>query len=103
MFRVIGDVIECDGKPFAVVTAPLSGQQLDMIDALNGIGFLTETEYGDALEEIKSDVNRVVSEALTAAKDELWLTEALTETLTERVQDQLVAFFRDQHGLDESI
>jgi len=100
MFRVIGDVIECDGKPFAVVTAPLSGQQLDAIDALNGIGFLTETEYSDTLHEIKADVNRVASEALTLVKAELWLTDELTETLVERVQESVAAFFKTTYGVD---
>jgi len=35
MFQVKGDIIEYDGKPFAVITAPLSGFRMEAVDTLN--------------------------------------------------------------------
>lgn len=35
MLTIVGDVIEYDGKPFAIITAPLSGFRMDAIDWLN--------------------------------------------------------------------
>lgn len=100
MFRVIGDVLEYDGKPFAVVTMPLSGQQITAIEALEGIGFISEVEYGELLHDMKKDVNRIVKEALTATQAELWLTGELTETMCERVQKAVTFFFKDTYGTD---
>lgn len=69
MFRVDGDIIEYDGKPFAVITMPLCGDKIDAIDALNGQNWLYATEAETMLKETMADVNQSV----TILIDNAWL------------------------------
>ena len=53
MLTIVGDVIEYDGKPFAVITMPLSGVRIEAVKAIKRLGESRRFEMRRYLKEEK--------------------------------------------------
>ena len=89
MFQVKGDVIEFDGKPFAVITAPISGFRMEAVDALNNYDTFIEERVDFHVAEARADDMREVKDAINNAVDEVWLYEPHAEYLITAIKEAL--------------
>lgn len=86
-FRVIGDVIEFDGQPLAVITSPLNGNRVDAIDALNSAEWLTQGDAENMLVELRADVIRIIKTGWTN-EQETAVRAAFTQSVHKWIRDR---------------
>lgn len=74
MFNVNGDIIEYDGKPFAVIISNKpTGFRMDAVDKLNDFGQFTEKD--------------AVLSMIDAATKEVWLPDSVAEWLRDKTNE----------------
>ena len=99
MFTVHGDVIYFDGKAFAVITATAvksGGWTIDARETLDRHSSIGLDDFADFHTTFTRDVGDKIESALSEAVGDLWLPEAFTKPLTERLTARLVEFFKDE-------
>lgn len=87
MLTVVGDVIEYDGKPFAIITAPLSGWRMDAIDMVRDYDIFLEDVVSEIVSEERSDDKLLFADLLDRAEKEIWLPETYAEWLRQEITD----------------
>ena len=92
MLTIVGDTIEYDGKPFAIITAPLCGWRMDAIDCVNNHDdFLGEIVEGVTEEKRADDVNKF-RKIINHAVDNYWLNK----DIAKHMHNEITAKFGDK-------
>jgi len=90
MFNVNGDVIEYDGKPFAVITARLSGFRMDAVDALNKLDMFSADDVNDILTELECDLKTSNLKTTEQAQKDAWMPDEWAEYIDDKLESGLV-------------
>jgi hypothetical protein len=86
MFHVDGDTILYDGKPFAVITAGLSGFRMEAVDAINHYESFLEQHISDRIDEERADDTKCVLEVVERAETEAWFPGPFVEWLERELR-----------------
>lgn len=86
MFNVNGDIIEYDGKPFAVITAGLSGFRMDAVDALNSLDEFHAERVNELAKEERADDLTKVEAKINDAIDTWSITETAGASLLHEIR-----------------
>lgn len=85
MLTIVGDVIEYDGKPFAIITTPLSGWRLDAIDCVNNYDLFLDEIVEETTEEKACDFRRDAIKIIDDAVETLWLSPEIADHLRDEI------------------
>jgi len=85
MLTIVGDVIEYDGKPFAIITAPLSGWRLDAIDCVNNHDLFLDGVVEELAEEKACDFRNDAIKIIDSAVETLWLSPEIADHLRDEI------------------
>jgi len=89
MLTVVGDVIEYDGKPFAVITAPLSGWRMDALDCANNYDMFLDSVIDETVDEHLSDIVDAFMEAIEEAESSWTLHTSAADWMRSKVKELL--------------